>query len=520
MATLTGQNINARYGDLLQVSNTNNGVDGTIRRVSDGLATDSALSLSTEKAQIDGVLNDASGDEAALTLNVTVNKASSGVASVVRANVTDTASPDIVPFYEGYRGANREILVNSGANDYPGFTAKSYNASAGWAHVSAEHNTGSIFASVIANGNAAAGALEAQDMGIWYAGNASKGFKVLTNQLGGYSYGIFVAGAVRLAEFGGSHAVDAGVRRSAAGLVQVFNGSVGSPSNASLCADGLTLGGTTKTAEGKLVTGAALNDATGDEYAFDQTWTINKATSGETYGIRQTLIDTASPGLSYFLSGRVGTGVDRRYFITQDGAFYLSGPTKFNTFYVEPEGNRVQLDKDTAFGWTNYGGDASELFYAGFAKATGLSVVRTRGATASDYCGLMLDANCTQYADTVTVSDGVATDIFDVALATGAFCGGMIVYTITATDGTDFQAHSGAVAFSAVNKAGAITATINEGVTEAIATTTGSLTDTWTAVDGTGKVTVRCSANSSLTTPTMTLRYQLLLNHSGALTKK
>ena len=43
MATLTGQRIKDSYKDLLQVSNSNSGIDSTLRAVSDGEATDLSL---------------------------------------------------------------------------------------------------------------------------------------------------------------------------------------------------------------------------------------------------------------------------------------------------------------------------------------------------------------------------------------------------------------------------------------------------------------------------------------------
>jgi len=52
MATLTGQTIASSYKDLLQVSNSNSGVDSTLRVVSDGEATDTVLYLSSAAAQI------------------------------------------------------------------------------------------------------------------------------------------------------------------------------------------------------------------------------------------------------------------------------------------------------------------------------------------------------------------------------------------------------------------------------------------------------------------------------------
>ena len=52
MATLTGQRIKDSYKDLLQVSNSNSGIDSTLRAVSDGEATSSLLQLSTAAVNI------------------------------------------------------------------------------------------------------------------------------------------------------------------------------------------------------------------------------------------------------------------------------------------------------------------------------------------------------------------------------------------------------------------------------------------------------------------------------------
>jgi hypothetical protein len=52
MATLTGQRIKDSYKDLLQVSNSNSGIDSTLRVISDGEATDSVLQISTTAVNI------------------------------------------------------------------------------------------------------------------------------------------------------------------------------------------------------------------------------------------------------------------------------------------------------------------------------------------------------------------------------------------------------------------------------------------------------------------------------------
>jgi hypothetical protein len=69
MTTLTGKKPKDTYKDLLQVSNSNSGVDATLRSVSDGEGTASAISLSTTNVDIIGDLTagtlNADGDTAA-----------------------------------------------------------------------------------------------------------------------------------------------------------------------------------------------------------------------------------------------------------------------------------------------------------------------------------------------------------------------------------------------------------------------------------------------------------------------
>ena len=54
MATLTGKTIANTYKDLLQVSNNNNGLTGTVQSISDGAGTNSALQLSNAAVNING----------------------------------------------------------------------------------------------------------------------------------------------------------------------------------------------------------------------------------------------------------------------------------------------------------------------------------------------------------------------------------------------------------------------------------------------------------------------------------
>lgn len=87
MTALTGRTIKSTYTDLLQVSNGGNGVDGTLRNVSDGEGTNSALQLSSTEAKVQGDLT--------VTNDLTVNTLTfSGGSGFLQANndLSDVAS--------------------------------------------------------------------------------------------------------------------------------------------------------------------------------------------------------------------------------------------------------------------------------------------------------------------------------------------------------------------------------------------------------------------------------------------
>jgi len=103
--------------------------------------------------------------------------------------------------------------------------------------------------------------------------------------------------------------------------------------------------------------------------------------------------------------------------------------------------------------------------------------------------------NCTK-----DLTDGSATNLFEVALAAGQMCGGIIRYSIEASDGTEYQVDSGTVAFSAVNKAASYTTPTPVSAGSVQALSAGTLALTWATTSGADKVTISVNANSSLTT--------------------
>jgi len=94
--------------------------------------------------------------------------------------------------------------------------------------------------------------------------------------------------------------------------------------------------------------------------------------------------------------------------------------------------------------------------------------------------------------------------------------GGKIIATVHADDGTDFQSLTQEVLFSAVNKAGTVTAVIQAAPTTSLeAASTGTLTATWTIVASGSSVLLQCNAVSSLTQTTLKCSYQLVLQGDG-----
>lgn len=119
-----------------------------------------------------------------------------------------------------------------------------------------------------------------------------------------------------------------------------------------------------------------------------------------------------------------------------------------------------------------------------------------------------------------TIVDGSATSLFDLAVASGAISGGWAFYLVEASDGTDFQAMSGMITFSCVNKAGTVTATAPGYATgnDCKSVSAGTLTLAWTSTAGTLKTTVKLQPTGSLTETTPYRVSLMIFPFRGAIT--
>lgn len=119
----------------------------------------------------------------------------------------------------------------------------------------------------------------------------------------------------------------------------------------------------------------------------------------------------------------------------------------------------------------------------------------------------------------VTLTESSATPVMDVSIASGTIVGGTLKYTIRADDATDFQAIRGSVRFVAVNKGGTITAVIDT-PGEAVAVSSGTLTNTVTVTTGASLITLNLNAVSSLTQTTLYAYVSMDLDGQSVATTK
>lgn len=101
MATLTAQKIKNSYKDLLQVSNSNAGIDTTIRYVEDGEGTASVLGLSTTGVTVNGTFKIATGTVASGGAYTWTFPAFSGTVSTIAGTETLTNKTIAAPVFSG-----------------------------------------------------------------------------------------------------------------------------------------------------------------------------------------------------------------------------------------------------------------------------------------------------------------------------------------------------------------------------------------------------------------------------------
>lgn len=174
----------------------------------------------------------------------------------------------------------------------------------------------------------------------------------------------------------------------------------------------------------------------------------------------------------------------------------LAAPRRANTDDVlggvVAQGGQAADDSSTATA-ANSGGQFR--FFAGENfTSTAVGTYFTMGLAS---LGTTTQANRVMVAAGKALTDGSATNILNVTLASNTAAGGMLTYTIEVFDGTDLQVETGQVVWSGINKAGAFTVTATE-VNSQQNTSSGTLTTTW-AISSANPAVISVNADTSLT---------------------
>jgi hypothetical protein len=115
------------------------------------------------------------------------------------------------------------------------------------------------------------------------------------------------------------------------------------------------------------------------------------------------------------------------------------------------------------------------------------------------------------------LTDATDADLFEIALPTLKGATVFVRATIFAADGTDVQARTVLLRVTAVNKGGAYTTDASV-VSETATVSAGTLTGTWSIVNGTNKVTIRLNPDTSLTATTFYTIYSVENESEQAIT--
>lgn len=113
----------------------------------------------------------------------------------------------------------------------------------------------------------------------------------------------------------------------------------------------------------------------------------------------------------------------------------------------------------------------------------------------------------------VGMTSAAASTIATVTNASNSMAGGILSYSIEASDGTDFQVISGQIAFSLVNKATVVTSNILNLGGEASAVSTGTLV----AVFSFSGASLQVTPTTSLTPTTLRITYSIMSNSQQAI---
>ena len=181
---------------------------------------------------------------------------------------------------------------------------------------------------------------------------------------------------------------------------------------------------------------------------------------------------------------------------------------------------QLRISYDTSNYWTDTIATTGARTLAGVGVGGSLTITPTSGQPVIINAPINQSTKTIEYSGTKVLTDAAVTSLFEIAIVgNSAGVGAFLTYSILATDATAVQMHSGfANIVGCSGSTGTITSAIAEAATEAACVTAaGTLTETaWAVTNGTAKITVTANFDSSLSTPTITMTYKLIVFGTNA----
>lgn len=120
---------------------------------------------------------------------------------------------------------------------------------------------------------------------------------------------------------------------------------------------------------------------------------------------------------------------------------------------------------------------------------------------------------------TLSLTDNTIATFATISVASGAMCGGVVFFTVRASDATDHQGMSGQFSFAAVNKAGTMTVG-NSALSVATGAYSGGSNNTVSIATsaGTNAINLRVTSDTTLAPTTLDITYTIILNSPGLVT--
>lgn len=235
---------------------------------------------------------------------------------------------------------------------------------------------------------------------------------------------------------------------------------------------------------------------------------INFDNDGYAQSNIKTILGAGGSSTSMVFQTTASSTLADRFRIHSDGTYYFgNGLTSSSPFNV--------VVNATGGSGTNIAG-ASHTTISGIATGTGASgdikeqtSVKGSSGTTAQTAGDRRSV-IGKYTD---LTESTATAFVRVNVPSGTVAGGSIIYTIQADDATNYQSLTGRILWDAVNKAGTTTVVYTDTQNGTGACSSGTLTNTTTAVDsGSGNVDFKLNAVSSLTQTTLRVNCQVFKN--------